>query len=135
MNEQMPAYMTAKQAYIALENKIQYLNRSTIPRFPPLPGFDSYEEYQTQLKLWRDWIEFEKSDPNLLKEDKPDGSTFKARVLFVYKIALMTLRFEPQMWFDAAQFCLDNDLSETHHSLADNDLTPKLRLPHQPQLR
>merc|ERR1712115_176141 len=102
MNEQMPAYMTAKQAYIALENKIQYLNRSTVPKFPPLPGYEGYEEYQQQLKIWRDWLEFEKTDPNLLKEDKPDGSTFKARVLFIYKIALMTMRFEPQMWFDAA---------------------------------
>jgi cleavage stimulation factor subunit 3 len=123
MNEQMPAYMTAKQAYIALENKIQYLNRSTIPKLPPLPGYEGYEEYQGQVKLWRDWIEFEKTDPNLLKEDKPDGSTFKARVLFVYKIALMTLRFEPQMWLDAAQFCLDNDLKEDGEKMLDHGLT------------
>lgn len=122
MNEQMPAYMTAKQAYIALENKIQYLNRSTLPRFQPLPGYEGFEEYQQQLKLWRDWVEFEKTDPNQLKEEKPDGSTFKARVLFIYKVSLMTLRFEPQMWFDAAQFCLDNDLTEDGEKLLDQGL-------------
>ncbi|KIW00857.1 hypothetical protein, variant [Verruconis gallopava] len=119
MNEQMPAYMTAKQAYIALENKIQLLNRSTLPRFPPLPGYEGYEDYQNQLRIWRDWIEWEKQDPLVLKDEKPDGSAFKNRVLFVYKIALMTLRFEPQMWFEAAQFCFDNDLKDEGEKLLD----------------
>jgi cleavage stimulation factor subunit 3 len=113
----MPAYMTAKQAYIALENKIQYLNRSTVPKFPPLPGFDGYEEYQAQVRIWREWIEWEKEDPLVLKDDKSDGAALKNRVLFVYKLALMTLRFEPHMWFDAAQFCFDNDMKDEGEKL------------------
>jgi cleavage stimulation factor subunit 3 len=108
----MPNYMTAKQAFIALENKIQYLNRSTVPKFPPLPGFDGYEEYQGQVRIWREWIEFEKTDPLVLKDDKADGAALKNRVLFVYKLSLMTLRFDPHMWFEAAQFCFDNDMKD-----------------------
>jgi Pre-mRNA 3''-end processing (cleavage and polyadenylation) factor len=34
----------------------------------------------------------------------------KARVLYVYKQALMALRFLPEIWFDAAEFCFQNDM-------------------------
>jgi cleavage stimulation factor subunit 3 len=113
----MPTYMTAKQAYFAIENRIQYLNRSTVPKFPPLPGFEGAREYQQQVGIWRDWIEYEKTDPNMLKEDKTDPNAFKNRVLFIYKLALMTLRFDPHMWFDAAQFCFDNDMKDEGEKL------------------
>jgi cleavage stimulation factor subunit 3 len=35
---------------------------------------------------------------------------FKGRVTYVYKQALMALRFVPEIWFEAADFCFLNDM-------------------------
>lgn len=113
--------MTAKQAYIALENKIQYLDRSTVPKFPPLPGFAGYEEYHAQVKIWRGWIEWEKEDPLVLKDEK-QADAFKKRVLFIYQLALMSLRFDAQLWYDAAQYCFDNDLKDEGDKLLNDGI-------------
>jgi cleavage stimulation factor subunit 3 len=37
-------------------------------------------------------------------------AAFKARVLYVYKQALMALRFVPEIWYEAAEFCFLNDM-------------------------
>jgi cleavage stimulation factor subunit 3 len=108
LQEKMPAYMQAKQAHIALQNKTRNLNRTTLPRLPPAPGFDGFEDYEEQVKIWKDWIEWEKEDPLVLKDDEP--TVWKDRVVYVYKQALMAFRFEPQLWYDATEFCLLNDL-------------------------
>jgi cleavage stimulation factor subunit 3 len=104
----MPAYMQAKQAHIALQNKTRNLVRTTLPRLPPAPGFDGFEYYEEQLKIWKDWIAWEKEDPLVLKDDEPQ--VWKDRVVYVYKQALMAFRFEPQLWYDASEFCYDNEM-------------------------
>lgn len=60
------------------------------------------------MEIWKRWIQWEKGDPLVLKEDEP--AAFKSRVTYVYKQALMALRFMPEIWFDAAEFCLLNDM-------------------------
>jgi len=100
--------MTAKTAQIALSHKTNKLNRTTLPRLPPAPGFDGFGEYEEQVRIWKDWIAWEKEDPLVLKEDEP--AALKDRILYVYKQAVMSLRFEPQMWVEAADFCFSNDL-------------------------
>lgn len=60
------------------------------------------------METWKRWIQWEKGDPLVLKEDEP--AAFKSRVIYVYKQALMALRFMPEIWFDAAEFCLLNDM-------------------------
>jgi cleavage stimulation factor subunit 3 len=81
-----------------------------MPRLPPALGFDGDIEYMQQVDIWKKWIEWEKEDPLVLKDE--DETLFKARILHVYKQAVMTLRFWPEMWFDAAEFCFANGLDE-----------------------
>jgi len=100
--------MTARSSYTELQNITRDLNRTTLPRLPPIPGSEGDVEFNQQVEIWRRWINWEKSDPLVLKEEDPAG--FKARVLYVYKQALMALRFVPEIWFEAAEFCFQNNM-------------------------
>ncbi|KAH7055493.1 hypothetical protein B0J12DRAFT_775839 [Macrophomina phaseolina] len=108
LQEKSPAYMTARSSIVALENITRELNRTTLPKLPPALGFDGDLEYMKQVDIWKKWIAWEKEDPLVLKEEDP--AAFKARVIFVYKQALMALRFWPEMWYDAAEFAFQNDM-------------------------
>ncbi|KAF8458268.1 hypothetical protein BDZ91DRAFT_666067 [Kalaharituber pfeilii] len=108
--EKSPLYMTARSSFIELNNITAGLIRTTIPRLPPLPGFEGYEEYTRQVELWKKWIHWEKGDPLVLAQD--DASAFRNRIIYVYKQALMALRFCPEIWFEAAEFCFTNELEE-----------------------
>lgn len=102
--------MTARSCFIELNNITAGLVRTTIPRLPPLPGFESYEEYQRQVELWKKWIQYERKDPLVLSKD--DHNTLKNRIIYVYKQALMALRFCPEIWFDAGEYCFSNDMDD-----------------------
>lgn len=100
--------MTARSSFIELQNITRDLNRTSLPRLPPVPGSEGDMEFGQQAEIWKRWIHWEKGDPLVLKEDEP--AAFKSRVVYVYKQALMALRFLPEVWFDAAEFCLLNDM-------------------------
>lgn len=100
--------MTARSSYTELQNITRDLNRTTLPRLPPSPGCEGAVEFRQQVEIWKKWIAWEKADPLVLKEE--DLPAFKARVLYVYKQALMALRFVPEIWFDAADFCFQNHM-------------------------
>ncbi|KAI1333449.1 hypothetical protein F5Y15DRAFT_405198 [Xylariaceae sp. FL0016] len=106
LQEKSPAYMTARTANTSLENKMRGLVRTTLPRLPPAPGFDGDQEYLEQVNLWKTWISWEKDDPLVIRTEDP--ATYQQRILHVYKHALMALRFWPEMWVDAAEWCFDN---------------------------
>ncbi len=108
--ERSPSYMSAKSANTGLENMTRGLRRINLPRLPPVPGFDGDVEYMEQVDLWKKWIAWEKSDPLDIQTDEP--ALFKKRVLYVYKQALMALRFWPELWVDAAEWCFDNQVVE-----------------------
>ncbi|EAW09679.1 cleavage polyadenylation factor subunit RNA14 [Aspergillus clavatus NRRL 1] len=108
LQEQSPAYMTARSSYTELQNITRDLNRTTLPRLPPVPGSEGDIEYTQQVDIWKRWIKWERGDPLVLKEEDP--AAFKSRVVYVYKQALMALRFLPEMWYDAAEFCFLNDM-------------------------
>ena len=93
--DKSPAYMTARAARLQLENLTKDIQRTTLPRLPPALGFDGDEEYAKQVEQWKKWIEWEKDDPLVLKEDDP--AAYKARIIYVYKQSLMSLRFWPEM--------------------------------------
>ncbi|EPS44641.1 hypothetical protein H072_1417 [Dactylellina haptotyla CBS 200.50] len=105
--EKSPSYMTARSSLLSLRNTTNGLIRTTLPRLPPVPGFDGYEEYMQQVDIWKKWIQWEKNDPLVLaQEPNPeDVAAFNNRIIYVYKQALMALRFWPEMWFEAAEFC------------------------------
>lgn len=102
--------MTARSSFIELNNITAGLIRTTFPRLPPLPGFDGYEEFQRQVELWKKWIQWEKSDPLVLAKD--DQVTLRNRIIYVYKQALMAMRFYPEFWFDAAEYCFSNEMND-----------------------
>lgn len=109
LQEQSPSYMTARSSYTELQNITRDLIRTSLPRLPPVPGSEGDVEFAYQTDVWKRWIAWEKGDPLVLKDD--DATAFKNRVVYVYKQALMALRFLPEIWFDAADFCYLNDMS------------------------
>jgi cleavage stimulation factor subunit 3 len=107
--------MSAKSANIALDNMTRNIQRTTLPRLPPAPGFDGDVESREQVDLWKKWIAWEKDDPLVLMEDEP--KVYNQRVLYCYKQALMALRFWPEIWVDAAEWCFKNDIRENEKDM------------------
>ena len=100
--------MSARSSYVALQKITQPLHFTTLPVLPPALGFAGHEEYIEQLETWKRWLEWEKDDPLVLKQD--DIAAYRARIIFVYKQALMAMRFWPDLWRDASEFCFSNDM-------------------------
>ena len=101
--------MDARSAYVQLQNITRGLDRTTLPKLPPAPGFQGYEEYMRQVELWNAWIRFEKEDGLVLRDQ--DSTAYRDRILYTYKQALMALRFWPEMWYSAADFCFQIGLN------------------------
>ncbi|KAL8858414.1 MAG: hypothetical protein Q9178_005095 [Gyalolechia marmorata] len=111
LQKESPAYVTARSSYIQLSNITRNLRRTTLPRLPPALGFDGDREYGEQLEIWQKWIKWEKDDPLVLKEgNEEERKQWRTRVVFVYQQAVMDMRFWPEMWYDAAEFCFQNDM-------------------------
>lgn len=100
--------MTARSSYTALQNITKDLRRTSVPSLPPAPGCDGDEEFMIQVQTWHKWIEWEKEDPLVLKDE--DLKAYRDRIIYVYKQAVMALRFWPQMWYDAADYCFENGM-------------------------
>ncbi|KAF9731403.1 hypothetical protein PMIN04_004877 [Paraphaeosphaeria minitans] len=110
LQEKSASYMTARSAITVAENITRGIYRTTLPKLPPAPGFDGAEDFTKQVQAWKNWIEWEKSDPLEIRDE--DRETYNKRVLYIYKNALAALRFWPEMWFDAAEWSLQNNLSD-----------------------
>lgn len=102
--------MTARSCLIELTNTTKGLRRETLPRLPPAAGYDGYEDWTKQVELWKRWIQWEKDDPLVLAKDDPAG--LRTRIIYVFKQALMALRFWPEIWFDAAEWCFTNGMDD-----------------------
>lgn len=120
LQEQSPSYMTARSSYTELQNFTRDLIRTTFPRLPPVPGSDGDVEFLQQIEIWKRWISWEKGDPLVLRED--DLAAYKTRVAYVYKQALMALRFLPEIWFEAADFCFLNDMETEGNDFLKNGI-------------
>lgn len=113
--------MTARSAINVLDNNItRGISRTTLPKLPPAPGFDGHDEYMNQVKLWKNWIQWEKSDPVEIATE--DRSLYNKRVLHLYKNALMALRFWPELWYDAAEWCYESGLSQDGDKFLDDGI-------------
>lgn len=110
LQEKSPSYMTARSANTALENITRGLVRTNLPRLPPALGFEGDKEYLGQVSLWKQWINWEQEDPLVLKDE--DLQAYKQRVLYVYKQAVMALRFWPEMWVEAAEWSFNNGMEQ-----------------------
>lgn len=107
--------MTARSSYTELQNITRDLIRTSLPKLPPVTGSEGDVEFAHQVDIWKRWISWEKGDPLVLKDD--DAPAFRARVVYVYKQALMALRFVPEIWFEAAEFCFLNDMENEGNEL------------------
>ncbi|WYZ34218.1 hypothetical protein EsH8_I_000494 [Colletotrichum jinshuiense] len=121
IQKRSPAYMTAKAANSQLDRLIPRLQRTCLPRLPPAAGFDGDQEFLEQVDIWKKWIQWEKEDPLVLLDDEPEA--YKGRVLYCYKQALMALRFWPEMWVDAAEWCFANNIAKDGKELGLTFLT------------
>lgn len=102
--------MTARSAINVLDDNItRGVSRTTLPRLPPAPGFDGHDEYMNQVKLWKNWIQWERSDP--LEIATNDRALYNQRVQHLYNNALMALRFWPELWYEAAEWCFESGLT------------------------
>ncbi|KAK3715587.1 mRNA 3'-end-processing protein rna14 [Vermiconidia calcicola] len=110
LQEQSPYYMTARTAKTQLDYKIEGLDRMSLPVLPPVYGCAGEDEFATQVEKWRAWLEWEKEDPLVLKDE--DIAAFRKRVVYVYKQATMQLRFYPQIWFEASVWCVEQGTPE-----------------------
>ena len=113
--------MTARSANTQLQNLTKDLNRTSKPRLPPLPGSVDHAAFLQQVNLWRQWIQWEKDDNLVLKDE--DQQVYHTRILFVYRQALAALYYWPEMWFEAVEFCLSNNLKDPQSK---SDVGPKL---------
>ena len=100
--------MSARSSFTALQKLTHNLRQTTLPILPPALGFAGHEDYTAQLETWARWIQWEKEDPLVLKEE--DIAAYRARIIFVYKQALMAMRFWPELWCDASEFCFSNNM-------------------------
>jgi len=102
--------MTARTGFTQLQNITRGLNRTTKPRLPPAIGYQGDVEYMQQVTSWRQWIDWEKDDNLVLKDE--DAAQYHARVLYTYKQALMAVYYYPELWFEAVEYCFTNGLDE-----------------------
>lgn len=112
--------MSARSANTAIENQTHGLIRTTLPKLPPALGFEGDQEYLHQVELWKRWIQWEQEDPLVLKTDELD--VYKQRVLYTYKQAVMALRFWPEMWIDAAEWCFANGMDKEGDTFLDDGI-------------
>ncbi|KIX10262.1 uncharacterized protein Z518_01343 [Rhinocladiella mackenziei CBS 650.93] len=129
LQEKSPVYMTARTAYTQLQNLTKDLQRTSRPRLPPAAGFEGHDEYMQQVALWKQWIEWEKEDNLVLKDE--DFALYRTRILFTYRQALMALQFWPEMWYEAVEFCFANGLDSDgtkllNQGIASNPESPLL---------
>ncbi|KAG0137660.1 hypothetical protein HOY82DRAFT_646845 [Tuber indicum] len=96
LQEYSPMVMTARYCIIQLSNVTKGLRLDTPSRLPPAPGYEGYQDYIRQ------------GDPLVHAKEDPAG--LRTRILYVFNQALMALRFWPEMWFDAAEWCFTNGI-------------------------
>ncbi|CAG8571332.1 3909_t:CDS:2 [Acaulospora morrowiae] len=95
LQDRSPSYMTARAAVKEMRRFTDKINKNLIPT-PPKWNKTEKE----QLSYWKEWIEWEKSNPLALE----DQQALTQRIIYVYKQAMMYLRFYPEIWFEAANY-------------------------------
>ncbi|KAI9316273.1 hypothetical protein BX666DRAFT_1949031 [Dichotomocladium elegans] len=95
LGEKSAAYMTARTALREMKAMTDNINRGTVPKPPQWT-----EKEINQLDLWKQYIQWEKSNPLQLDEE----NLVMERVAYVYQQAFLVLRFYPEIWYDFAMY-------------------------------
>ncbi|KAF2716206.1 Suf-domain-containing protein [Polychaeton citri CBS 116435] len=105
LQEKSPAYMTAKTAKTQLDQIVDILRRDGLPTLQPHFGCEGRKEWDHQVSLWKRWVAWETEDPLVLKDE--DFEAYRKRIKFVWQQATCVMRFCPELYFEAAQWCFD----------------------------
>ncbi|KAF9538193.1 mRNA 3'-end-processing protein rna14 [Mortierella hygrophila] len=95
LQERSAGYMTARMMWKELRKLTDGINKNLLPR--PVKWT---ERELHQLEQWKRYIRWEKSNPLNFE----DTSALSARVAWTYKQALLSMRFYPEIWFEAANY-------------------------------
>lgn len=94
-------YMLAKRVFQERKKKVEDIKFNALAT-PPF--FDQNNLNQgSQLQIWLEYLEFEKSNPQRL-----DVQQFAIRVSLAYDQALQCLLYYPEVWMDYAKFHMYN---------------------------
>ncbi|KAK4612177.1 mRNA 3'-end-processing protein rna14 [Fulvia fulva] len=104
IQEQSQHYMEARKAKVQLDQKLDGLDRSSLPQLPPIYGFAGEEQFGDQVEKWRAWIAWERDEDPLVFKGTEDDK-YRQRVIYAYRQATMFLTFYPEIWYDAASWC------------------------------
>ncbi|KAG0133405.1 hypothetical protein HOY82DRAFT_604850 [Tuber indicum] len=86
LQEYSPMFITARYCLNELSNIAKGLRLDRLSRLAPAPGYDGYHDYSK------------------------DPAGLRTRIIHVFNQALIALRFWPEMWFDAAEWCFANGI-------------------------
>lgn len=111
IQEQSPHYVEARKSKTQLDQKLEGLDRSSIPRLPPMYGYAGEDEFGLQVEKFNAWIAWERDEDPLVYKGIEDDA-WRKRVLYAYRQATMFLCFYPQIWFDAATWCFAQEMKE-----------------------
>lgn len=111
IQEQSPFYVESRKAKVQLDQKVEGLDRTSLPRLPPIYGCAGEDEFGTQVEKWRAWIAWERDEDPLVNKGT-DDATWRRRVLYAYRQATMALYFYPEIWYDAASWCFAQGTEE-----------------------
>jgi len=95
LQERSAGYMTARMMLKELRKLTDGINRTLLPR--PVKWT---ERELHQLEQWKRYFRWERSNPLSLE----DPAMLSARVAWTYKQALLSMRFYPEIWFEAATY-------------------------------
>eukprot|EP00879_Flechtneria_rotunda_P025212 GHRR01026781.1.p1 GENE.GHRR01026781.1~~GHRR01026781.1.p1 ORF type:complete len:542 (+),score=148.52 GHRR01026781.1:427-2052(+) len=95
IGEQRPRFQAARMAYRERKRKMEGIDTAALP-VPPGKGGPNQQE---QVKLWKGFLEYERSNPQRL-----EAAALTQRVDLAYMQALMCLLHFPEVWYDYARW-------------------------------
>lgn len=108
MGEKSSAYMTARTALREMRLFTDNINNNGVS----LPPKWTANEL-AQLDLWKNYIQWEKSDPLQLE----DETAVMDRVAYTYQQAFLVLRLYPEIWYSFASYYLELNKPEKSLSI------------------
>lgn len=103
--ESSPGYMQARSVLRELKGYTENLARPELPHLPcwvqTVPGSRPPAKERQTLQAWRRYLDWEEKNPLMLE----DAAALQSRVLSAYRKAVMYMRFDAVLWYNAASFC------------------------------
>ncbi|EDO15889.1 hypothetical protein Kpol_1019p9 [Vanderwaltozyma polyspora DSM 70294] len=86
-------------------NSLNSANKKNIPQY------DNESIAFDQLKIWRNWIKWEKENKLLLSDD-----LLRKRILYIYRQGIQNLLFVPEIWYQYSMY--DNEILQRQQILS-----------------